>query len=68
MKGNSTVQSPTPSVVGLVCKREAAHILACSVRTIERLAALGALEKVKVLGAVRFRLSDLERIIAKGTV
>jgi excisionase family DNA binding protein len=50
----------------LVSKKEVAHTLGCSVRTVERLVAVGALEKVMVLGAVRFRLSDIERIVMKG--
>lgn len=50
----------------LLTKSEAARLLACSIRMLERLAASGALAKVKIRGAVRFRLSDIEQIIQKG--
>jgi excisionase family DNA binding protein len=50
----------------LLTKREAARMLACSVRMLERLAASGTLAKVKIRGAVRFRLTDIEQIIHKG--
>jgi excisionase family DNA binding protein len=47
----------------LLRKREAAHMLACSLRTIDRDASEGRLTRVKVRGGVRFRLSEIERII-----
>jgi len=50
----------------LVTKKEVARLLACSVRMVERLVASGTLTAVKIRGAVRFRLSDIERIIMKG--
>jgi excisionase family DNA binding protein len=50
----------------LVTKQEAAKLLACSCRMVERLVASGALAKVKIRGAVRFRLTDIERIVVKG--
>ena len=52
----------------LLTKREAASLLACSIRTIERLIASGVLVKIKVLGAVRLRLSDVEKITAGGSI
>jgi excisionase family DNA binding protein len=51
----------------LVTKKEVARLLACSVRMVERLVASGKLATVKIRGAVRFRLSDIEQIIVKGT-
>jgi excisionase family DNA binding protein len=55
-----------PAKLQLVTKQEAAKLLACSCRMIERLVASGALVKVKIRGAVRFRLSDIEQIVMKG--
>jgi excisionase family DNA binding protein len=68
MKDAPTSEMTEPRVGGLIGKREVARILACSVRTVERLVALGALEKVMVLGAVRFRVYDVQRIVKEGTV
>ena len=50
----------------LLRKKDVARLLACSVRMVERLVASGTLTVVKIRGAVRFRLSDIEQIIAKG--
>ena len=50
----------------LVTKKEVARLLACSVRMVERLVALGTLTAVKIRGAVRFRLRDIEQITVKG--
>ena len=50
----------------LVTKKEVARLLACSVRMVERLVASGTLTAVKIRGAVRFRLRDIEQIIMKG--
>jgi excisionase family DNA binding protein len=50
----------------LLTKKEVARMLACSVRMVERLVASGKLTAVKIRGAVRFRLSDVEQIIMKG--
>jgi excisionase family DNA binding protein len=49
----------------LVTKKEVARLLACSVRMVERLVASGTLTAVKIRGAVRFRLSDVEQIMMK---
>jgi excisionase family DNA binding protein len=43
----------------LLRKKEAAAILACSVRTIDREACSGRLTRVKVRSAVRFRESEV---------
>ena len=50
----------------LLRKKQVAEMLACSVRMVERLVASGSLTAVKIRGAVRFRLSDVEQIIVKG--
>lgn len=43
-------------------------MLACSTRTVEREASLGRLTRVKVRGGVRFRQSEVQRIIAGGNI
>ena len=64
---NAVLERPnTPANLQLLTKAEAARLLACSVRMIERLVAAGTLAKVQIRGAVRFRLSDIERLIEKG--
>ena len=50
----------------LVTKKEVARLLACSVRMVERLMASGTLTAVKIRGAVRFRLRDIQQITVKG--
>jgi len=50
----------------LLRKRQVAEMLACSNRMVERLVASGTLAAVKIRGAVRFRLSDVEQIMMKG--
>ena len=50
----------------LVTKKEVARLLACSVRMVERLVASGTLTAVKIRGAVRFRLRDIQQITVKG--
>lgn len=47
----------------LLRKKEAAAILACSERTVDRLVNLGRLTRVMVLGGVRFRFSEVMGII-----
>jgi len=61
------MKSETDSSCGrLLRKKEVAALLACSTRMVERLVSAGKLRRVQVLGAVRFRLSDVEQIIMKG--
>ena len=50
----------------LLSRGDAAERLALSVRTLDALDHLGVLPKVHVLGAVRFRESDVERLIREG--
>ena len=47
-------------------KKEVASILACSARSIDRLASSGRLDRIRYLGAVRFRLSQVQAIIGGG--
>lgn len=50
----------------LLRKKEVAEMLACSVRTVDRLASSGRLTRVKVGGCVRFRASEVQAIINNG--
>ena len=50
----------------LLRKKEVASLLACSARSIDRLATLGRLNRVKVLGGIRFRLSQVNAIMEGG--
>jgi predicted DNA-binding transcriptional regulator AlpA len=50
----------------LLRKKQAAEMLACSPRTVDRLAAIRLLTRVKILGGVRFRLSEVQAIINGG--
>jgi excisionase family DNA binding protein len=52
----------------LLRKKEAASLLACSARTIDRLVNLGRLTRIKVMGGVRFRLSQVRQIMQGGNV
>ena len=51
----------------LLRKREVAERLACSTRTVEREVNCGRLPRVKVRGGVRFRESDVLKIINGGS-
>ena len=50
----------------LLSKKEVAETLSVSVRSVERLVARGVLKKIKVGGCVRFRSSELEKLIETG--
>jgi len=52
----------------LLRKREVAAQLACSLRTVERLVSMGCLTRVKVMGAIRFKLSEVQAIVKGGVV
>jgi predicted DNA-binding transcriptional regulator AlpA len=54
------------TVEKLLRKKDVAEVLACSVRSVDRLVSSRRLERVKVLGAVRFRLSQVQAIIEGG--
>jgi excisionase family DNA binding protein len=51
----------------LLSKPEVAELLGVSTRTVERMAAAGQLNSIKVRGAVRFRMVDVLRILQGGT-
>ena len=51
---------------GLLRKKDVAEMLACSIRTIDRLVSRGELTRVKVLGAIRYKLEEVETLIRKG--
>ena len=50
----------------LLKKEDVVNRLSLCVRTVDRMAASGELEKVKIRGAVRFRESDIVALIEKG--
>jgi excisionase family DNA binding protein len=50
----------------LVRRRQAAETLACSLRTLDRLANSRCLTRVKVRGGVRFRESEIQAIMNGG--
>ena len=52
----------------LLCKKDVADRLALSVRSVDRLVSSGRLHRVKVLGAVRFRLSQVQAIMSGGAL
>ena len=57
------MNSEIPNSDRLLRKKDVAALLACSMRTVERLVASGRLIRVKVRGAVRFRESQILSII-----
>jgi excisionase family DNA binding protein len=70
MSGEDTNRDGKPGQatgLQLLTKKEVAGRLACSIRMVERLVASGTLTAVKIRGAVRFRSSDIEQIMMKGT-
>lgn len=50
----------------LLRKREAAERLACSPRTVDRLVNAGSLTRVKILGGIRFRSSQVQSLMNGG--
>ena len=50
----------------LLRKKDVVNRLSLSLRSVDRLVASGKLQKVKVMGAVRFRESDVHTLIEKG--
>lgn len=52
----------------LLSTAETATRLGVSRRSVERLAERGVLTRVKILGATRFRASDVAAIVANGTL
>lgn len=52
----------------LLRKKDVASLLACAGRTVDRLVNVGRLARVKVMGAMRFRLSQVQAIIEGGAL
>ena len=50
----------------LLRKKDVAEKLACSLRTVDRLVNAGRLTRVKVLGGIRFRLSQVQILMNGG--
>jgi excisionase family DNA binding protein len=63
---NSSDMESNASQDRLLRKKQAAEMLACSQRTVDRLASLGRLTRVKILGGIRFRLSEVQIIMNGG--
>jgi excisionase family DNA binding protein len=56
----------TNSCEKLLQKKHVAELLACSLRTVDRLVATGKLTRIKILGAIRFRQSEVQAIMNGG--
>lgn len=52
----------------LLRKREVAETLACSSRTVDRLVNAGRLTRVRILGGIRFRLSEVQMLMNGGAI
>jgi excisionase family DNA binding protein len=50
----------------LLRKKEAAEKLACSLRTVDRLVNAGKLTRVRILGGIRYRLSQVQSLMNGG--
>ena len=50
----------------LLRKKQVAEKLACSLRTVDRLVNAGKLTRVKILGGIRFRLSQVQMLMNGG--
>lgn len=50
----------------LLKKSEVAEKLSCHTRTVDRLAKCGQLTRVKILGGIRFRLSQVQTLMNGG--
>ena len=50
----------------LLRKRQVAETLACSLRTVDRLVNAGRLTRVKILGGIRFRFSQVQMLMNGG--
>lgn len=50
----------------LLRKKQVAAKLACSLRTVDRLVNAGRLTRVKILGGIRFRFSQVQSLINGG--
>lgn len=50
----------------LLRKKQVAERLACSLRTVDRLVNAGKLTRVRILGGIRFRLSQVQMLMNGG--
>jgi excisionase family DNA binding protein len=50
----------------LLRKKQVAEMLACSLRTVDRLVNAGRLTRVKIMGGIRFRLSQVQVLMNGG--
>ena len=50
----------------LLRKKQVAERLACSLRTVDRLVNAGKLTRVRILGGIRFRLSQVQMLMSGG--
>jgi len=50
----------------LLRKKQVAELLACSLRTVDRLVNAGRLTRVKILGGIRFRMSQVQLLMNGG--
>jgi excisionase family DNA binding protein len=51
----------------LLRKKQVAERLACSLRSVDRLVNTGRLTRVRVLGGIRFRLSQVQSLMNGGS-
>ena len=50
----------------LLKKKQVAQTLACSLRTVDRLVNAGRLTRIKILGGIRFRFSQVQNLMKGG--
>jgi excisionase family DNA binding protein len=50
----------------LLRKKQVAQTLACSLRTVDRLVNAGRLTRIKILGGIRFRFSQVQNLMKGG--
>jgi excisionase family DNA binding protein len=50
----------------LLKKKQVAEMLSCSLRTVDRLVNAGRLTRVKILGGIRFRWSQVQMLMNGG--
>ena len=66
MKTKNKSNEETLNADKLIKKRQVAETLACSVRSVDRLVHAGSLTRVKILGGMRYRLSQVQTLINGG--
>ncbi|MCH8343172.1 MAG: helix-turn-helix domain-containing protein [Planctomycetes bacterium] len=60
---NAVIPNPSDRLLNV---KQAAEVLGCSPRMIDRLRVAGALYAVKLGRSTRYRLSDVERLVQEG--